>query len=307
MDTIYDVAIIGAGPAGMTAAVYASRAGLKTAMIEMAAPGGKMIKTNEIQNWPGMTQVSGADLALQMYQHTAALQVDYLYGDVQSITNEPVKAIHCADGTIYYGKTVIVATGTQERLLGIPNEKELTGRGVSYCAVCDAAFFKGVPVAVIGGGNAALEEALYLTQFASEVLIIIRRTEFRAEPIVQKAIEKNSKITVIKAHTPVAILEQAGKVSGLRIRNVESGVEQDLDVKAVFPYIGADPATGFVRDLGICDDNGYIPVNERMETTCAGILAAGDVTRKPLRQIVTAASDGAIAAQQAFHLLQEEE
>ena len=160
MDLQYDVIIIGAGPAGMTAAVYASRAGLKTAMLEKAAPGGKMIKTFEIQNWPGIKEINGADLAYQMFEHSTHFGAEYLYGDVEKIIDGPIKQVVCADGQIYTAPAVIIATGTRERLLGIPNEKELTGKGVSYCAVCDGSFFRDQPVTVIGGGNSALEESL---------------------------------------------------------------------------------------------------------------------------------------------------
>ena len=303
MDSQYDVIIIGAGPAGMTAAVYASRAGLKTAMLEKAAPGGKMIKTYEIQNWPGIKEINGADLAFQMFEHSTHFGAEYLYGDVEKIIDGPIKQVVCADGQIYKAPAVIIATGTRERLLNIPNEKELTGKGVSYCAVCDGSFFRDQPVTVIGGGNSALEESLYLTQFASAVRIVIRRDVFRAEPIIQQAIEQNPKIKIIRSHVPVEILEQDGKVGGIVLKNVHDGKLTTLDTKAVFPYIGADPCTEFAQDLGILDEHGYILVNANMETTRPGIYGVGDVTAKTLRQVVTAASDGAIAAQQAFHQL----
>ena len=305
MDLQYDVIIIGAGPAGMTAAVYASRAGLKTAMLEKAAPGGKMIKTFEIQNWPGIKEINGAELAYQMFEHSTHFGAEYLYGDVEKIIDGPIKQVVCADGQIYTAPAVIIATGTRERLLGIPNEKELTGKGVSYCAVCDGSFFRDQPVTVIGGGNSALEESLYLTQFASEVHIVIRRDVFRAEPIIQQAIEQNPKIDIIRSHVPVEILEQEGKVGGIVLKNVHDGQRMKLETKAVFPYIGADPCTEFAQDLGILDERGYILVNNNMETARAGIYGVGDVTAKTLRQVVTAANDGAIAAQQAFHQIKQ--
>lgn len=305
MDKQYDVIIIGAGPAGMTAAVYASRAGLKTAMLEKAAPGGKMIKTYEIQNWPGIKEINGADLAYQMFEHSTHFGAEYLYGDVEKIIGGPINQVVCADGQIYTAAAVIIATGTRERLLNIPNEKELTGKGVSYCAVCDGSFFRDQPVTVIGGGNSALEESLYLTQFASEVHIVIRRDVFRAEPIIQQAIEQNPKIDIIRSHVPLEILEQEGKVGGIVLKNVHDGKLTTLNTKAVFPYIGADPCTEFAQDLGILDDHGYILVNNNMETACPGIYGVGDVTAKTLRQVVTAANDGAIAAQRAFHQIKQ--
>ena len=303
MDKQYDVIILGAGPAGMTAAIYGSRAGLSCAMIEMAAPGGKMVKTYEIQNWPGIKEISGADLAYQMFEHSTQWGAEYLYGDVTEIRDGEIKQVICRDGTVYQGKTVIIATGTRERLLNIPNEQKLTGRGVSYCAVCDGSFFKDQPVTVIGGGNSALEESLYLTQFASKVTVVIRRDVFRAEPVIQKAIEDNPKIEVIRSHVPVEIVEKDGKVGGIVLRNVNDGTLTTLTTSAVFPYIGADPCTEFARALPILDERGYVIVNDKMETACRGIYGAGDVTVKNLRQVVTAANDGAIAAQQAFHQL----
>lgn len=303
MDKQYDVMIIGAGPAGMTAAVYASRAGLKTAMLEMAAPGGKMIKTFEIQNWPGIKEIAGADLAYQMFEHSTHFGAEYLYGDVTEIIDGNPKIIRCQDGSEYTAKSVIVATGTRERLLGIPNEKELTGKGVSYCAVCDGSFFRNMPVTVIGGGNSALEESLYLTQFASQVNVVIRRDVFRAEPIIQKAIEENPKINIIRSHVPVEIIESDGKVGGIVLKNVNDSKVITIPTKAVFPYIGADPCTEFVQQLDILDERGYLRVNAEMETALPGIYGAGDVTAKTLRQVVTAANDGAIAAQRAFHFI----
>ena len=304
MDKQYDVIILGAGPAGMTAAIYGSRAGLSCAMIEMAAPGGKMVKTYEIQNWPGIKEISGADLAYQMFEHSTQWGAEYLYGDVTEIRDGEIKQVICRDGTVYQGKTVIIATGTRERLLNIPNEQKLTGRGVSYCAVCDGSFFKDQPVTVIGGGNSALEESLYLTQFASKVTVVIRRDVFRAEPVIQKAIEDNPKIEVIRSHVPVEIVEKDGKVGGIVLKNVNDGTLTTLTTSAVFPYIGADPCTEFARALPILDERGYVIVNDKMETACRGIYGAGDVTVKNLRQVVTAANDGAIAAQQAFHQLE---
>lgn len=303
MDLQYDVIIIGAGPAGMTAAVYASRAGLKTAMLEKMAPGGKMVKTYEIANWPGITEINGADLAFKMFEHSTHFGAEYLYGDVVEIQDGLLKEVICADGTHYQAKTVIIATGTQERLLNIPGEKEYAGRGVSYCAVCDGSFFKDKTVTVIGGGNSALEESLYLTQFASRVNIVIRRDVFRAEPIIQKQIEENEKIFIIKKHIPKEILGTDGKVSGLVIENVDTHEQSTLETSAVFPYVGADPCTDFVKTLPILDERGYVVVNENMETSVSGIYGAGDVVVKNLRQVVTAASDGAIAAQRAFHFI----
>ncbi len=303
MDIQYDVIIVGAGPAGMTAAIYATRAGLKTAMLEKAAPGGKMVKTFEIQNWPGIKEVNGADLAYQMFEHSTHFGAEYLYGDVVEIKDKELKEIHCADGNIYKSKTVIIATGTVERLLNIPGEQQYTGRGVSYCAVCDGAFFKDQVVTIIGGGNGALEEGLYLTQFASQVNIVIRRDVFRAEPHIQHLIESNEKINIIRKHIPIEILGVDNKVNAIVLESVDTKERVSVDTKAVFPYIGADACSDFVADLNILNDKGYILTNEHMETSIPGIYGVGDVIEKNLRQVVTATSDGAIAAQRAFHFI----
>lgn len=306
MDAQYEVVILGAGPAGMSAAVYASRAGLKTAMLEKGAPGGKLVKTNEISNYPGFTVSSGTDLALKMFEHSTAFGAEYLYGDVSKLNDlGSIKEIELMDGSKITAKAVIVATGRDERLLNIPGEQRYTGQGVSYCAVCDGAFFKGEEIAVIGGGNAALEEAMYLTQFAKKVHIVIRRDVFRADEIVQKQLAENDKINVIKKHVPVEVVGENSKVTGIVLKNVETDELMKLDVKAVFPYIGQDPGTGFVSHLDILDSQRYILTDEHMATKIPGIFAAGDVISKTLRQVVTAASDGAIAAQSVFHYLKD--
>lgn len=200
MDNRYDVIIIGAGPAGMTAAIYAKRAGLNVAMLESMAPGGKMVKTYDIQNYPSYAEINGADLSLKMFDHTQSLGITYLYGDVIKVEDGDLKKIICADGNEYFSKAVIIATGTKERLMNIPGEEKYTSKGVSYCAVCDATFFIGKDVAVVGGGNSALEEALYLAERVNKLYIIIRRDVFRADVIVQKKVLEHPKIEVIKKH-----------------------------------------------------------------------------------------------------------
>ena len=299
----YDFIIIGAGPAGMAAAVYASRAGMRTALLEAGAPGGKLLKTHKISNWPGTKEEPGSQLAMDMFEHSTSFGAVYEYGNVTEILDGDRKQVICEDGTIFTAPAVLVATGTKERLLNIPGEQEHIGKGISYCAVCDGAFFRDKETAVIGGGNSALEEAVYLTQFASKVTVVIRRDVFRAEPVIQKAIEDNPKIEVIRSHVPVEIVEKDGKVGGIVLKNVNDGTLTTLTTSAVFPYIGADPCTEFARALPILDERGYVIVNDKMETACRGIYGAGDVTVKNLRQVVTAANDGAIAAQQAFHQL----
>ena len=304
MDAQYDVVILGAGPAGMSAAVYASRAGLKTAMLEKGAPGGKLVKTNEISNYPGFVTSGGPELALKMFEHSTAFGAEYLYGDVTKLNDlGEIKEIELMDGSTVTAKAVIIATGRDEKLLNVPGEQRYTGQGVSYCAVCDGAFFKDEEVAVIGGGNSALEEAMYLTQFAKKVYIVIRRDVFRADEIVQQQLAENDKIEVIRKHVPVEVTGENGKVCGIVLKDVETEEKMTLNVKAVFPYIGQDPGTSFVSHLDILDTQRYILTDEHMATKVPGIYAAGDVVAKTLRQVVTATSDGAIAAQSVFHYL----
>ena len=304
----YDFLIIGAGPAGMTAAIYASRAGLKTAMIESGAPGGKLLKTNEISNWPGITSEPGSQLAMDMFQHSTSFGAVYEYGKVVEIKEDSLdptseKQVLCEDGTIFQAPAVLVATGTRERLMNIPGEAQNIGRGISYCAVCDGAFFRDQEVAVIGGGNAALEEAVYLTNFASKVSILMRREVFRADQIAIDAAKANPKIELIQNVIPTEILDDGKHVNGLKIMDVKTKEEQTLSVSGIFPYIGADPVTGFLKSLDVLDQQGYMVVNSSMETKVPLLYGAGDVCQKGLRQVVTAVNDGAIAAQDAFHKL----
>ena len=304
----YDFLIIGAGPAGMTAAIYASRAGLKTAMIESGAPGGKLLKTNEISNWPGITSEPGSQLAMDMFQHSTSFGAVYEYGKVVEIKADSLdptseKQVLCEDGTIFQAPAVLVATGTRERLMNIPGEAQNIGRGISYCAVCDGAFFRDQEVAVIGGGNAALEEAVYLTNFASKVSILMRREVFRADQIAIDAAKANPKIEIIQNEIPTEILDDGKHVNGLKIMDVKTKEEQTLSVSGIFPYIGADPVTGFLKSLDVLDQQGYMVVNSSMETKVPLLYGAGDVCQKGLRQVVTAVNDGAIAAQDAFHKL----
>lgn len=301
MGRISDVIIIGAGPAGMTAAVYASRAGLDTVMIEAGAPGGKLVKTHEISNWPGIKSTPGAELAMNMFDHSTCFGASYEYGNVVAIKDGDLKTVVCEDGNEFSAKAVIVATGTQERLLNIPRESKNVGRGVSYCAVCDGAFFRGEEVAVIGGGNAALEEALYLTQFVEKVYIIMRRDVFRADEIVVNEIKNNPKIELVQKYKPVSIEDDGEKVSAIKLVHTETMEEKTIPVKAVFPYVGADPITSFLKDFDVLNEYGYMVVNEHMETKVPLLYGAGDVCDKVLRQVVTAVNDGAIAAQDAFH------
>lgn len=302
----YDVAIIGAGPAGLTAGVYAARAGLSVALIEAGAPGGQMVNTAEIENYTGFEKVSGPDLAMKMFNHAKVAGAEYIYGDVEKIIPQPDKT-HLVDcGTKQYNvRAVIIATGTKHRRLGIPGEAELAGRGISWCAVCDGAFYKDEEVAVIGGGDAAVEEAIYLTGLAKKVYIIHRRNELRATKVLQERAFANEKIDIIWDTVPLKYnINTENKFAGITLQNTKTSVETELTVSGAFTYVGNDPVTHMVQELGITNDAGNIIVDEKMATTIPGIFAAGDVIEKDLRQVVTATNDGAIAAQNVYKYLE---
>lgn len=301
---MYDLIIIGAGPAGLSAALYASRAGLNTLILDGGAPGGKLNLTAEIENYPGYKQIAGPELAYSMFEHATEFGAVYEYGMVSEIRDCGEHKEVITEENTYTSKTVLIATGTKERKMNIPNEEEMVGRGVSYCAVCDGAFFKDEEIAVIGGGNSALEEAIYLTKFASKVHLIVRRDVFRADKIVQDALAKNDKIEVHFLKKPVEVLVENDKVKGLLLEDSITQEKSQLMVSGIFPFVGADPVTYFAKSLNILDEYGYVITNENMKTSVEGIYAAGDVRQKFLRQVVTAANDGAIAAQSINHDLE---
>ena len=299
----YDLIIIGAGPAGLTAAIYASRNDLKTLMLEKSAPGGKLVKTNEISNYPGTIHASGTDLAIKMYEHATAYNAEYAYGDIIDIKdNKEYKEVICTDKT-YTSKAIIIATGTNERLLNVPNEQKFIGRGISFCAICDAAFYKNKTVTVIGGGNSALEEALYLANIVDKLNLVIRRDVFRANIDIQEKVLNNPKITIYRNYIVKDVIGE-DSITGIKLENTKTNEILDLETSGIFPYIGSDPATQFIN-LDILNDNKYIKVNNNMETSIKGIYAAGDVVDKHIRQVVTATNDGAIAAQSAFHYIKD--
>lgn len=295
----FDVAIVGAGPAGMTAAVYASRADLSTVMIERGMPGGQMANTEEVENFPGFDFVTGPDLSTKMFEHAKKFGAEYQYGDIKSIEDKgDYKVINLGDKEIT-AYAVIISTGAEYKKIGVPGEQELGGRGVSYCAVCDGAFFKGKKLYVIGGGDSAVEEGTFLTKFADSVTIVHRRDELRAQKILQDRAFKNDKVDFIWGHTLKTINEKDGKVGSLTLESTKDGSEQTVDADGVFIYIGMKPLTAPFEDLGITNETGYIVTNDDMSTSIPGIYAAGDVREKGLRQIVTATGDGSIAAQSA--------
>ncbi|KZO00255.1 thioredoxin-disulfide reductase [Bacillus badius] len=304
-DKIYDVIIIGAGPAGMTAAVYTSRANLSTLMIERGVPGGQMANTEEVENYPGYDHILGPELSTKMFDHAKKFGAEYAYGDIKEIIDGKEYKTIKAGAKDFKGRSVIITTGAEWKKLGVPGEKELTGRGVSYCAVCDGAFFKERDLVVVGGGDSAVEEGSYLTRFAKNVTIVHRRDELRAQKILQDRAFKNEKIDFIWNHTVKEINEKDGKVGSVTLVSTENGEEREFPADGVFIYVGMLPLSKPFLNLGITNEAGYIVTNEKMETKIPGIFAAGDVREKTLRQIVTATGDGSIAAQAAQHYVEE--
>ncbi|MDQ0254584.1 thioredoxin reductase (NADPH) [Evansella vedderi] len=303
-EKIYDVVIIGAGPAGMTAAVYTSRANLSTVMIERGIPGGQMANTEDVENYPGYDSILGPDLSNKMFEHSRKFGAEYAYGDVKEIIDgKEYKRVVTGNGE-YKARSVIITTGAKYKALGVPGEKELSGRGVSYCAVCDGAFFKNKELVVVGGGDSAVEEAVYLTRFASKVTVVHRRDQFRAQKILQDRLFANEKIDVIWNHTVKEINGTDNKVSSVTLVNKEDDSERDFKTDGVFIYIGMLPINEPFLNLGITNADGYVETNEEMETKVPGIFAAGDIREKTLRQIVTATGDGSIAAQSAQHYVE---
>ncbi|QIZ44908.1 thioredoxin-disulfide reductase [Bacillus sp. RZ2MS9] len=304
-EKIYDVVIIGAGPAGMTAAVYTSRANLSTLMLERGIPGGQMANTEDVENYPGYESILGPDLSNKMFEHAKKFGAEYAYGDVKKVIDGKEYKTIIAGKKEYKARAIIVASGAEYKKIGVPGEAELGGRGVSYCAVCDGAFFKGKELIVIGGGDSAVEEGVFLTRFASKVTIVHRRDTLRAQKILQDRAFQNEKVDFIWNHTIKEINEASGKVGSVTLVDVNSGEEKEVKTDGVFVYIGMLPLSKPFVELGITNENGYLETNERMETKIPGIFAAGDVREKMLRQIVTATGDGSIAAQSAQHYVEE--
>ena len=301
---MYDTIIIGAGPAGMTAALYAARSNLKVALIEVGLPGGQMNNTSDIENYPGYANISGPELAEKMFEPLENLGVEHLYGFVEAVEDHgDVKKV-ITDDEEFETRTVIVATGSKHRLLGVPGEEELNSRGVSYCAVCDGAFFRDQDLLVVGGGDSAVEEAIFLTQFAKSVTIVHRRDELRAQKVLQDRAFANEKIKFIW-DSVVKEIKGENRVESVVIENVKTGQVTEQAFGGVFIYVGLDPVSDFVQELKIRDQAGWIVTDDHMKTSVAGVFAVGDVRQKDLRQVTTAVGDGAIAGQEAYKYIIE--
>jgi thioredoxin reductase (NADPH) len=302
----YDVAIIGGGPAGLTAGLYTSRAGIKSLLIEKGVPGGLMATTYWIENYPGFDEgISGLDLSRKMEKQARRFGLDLRMGSIDHISiNGKEKVLISDNGTEISTKAVVIATGSAPKKLNAEGEERLRGKGVSYCATCDGAFFRDKKVAVIGGGNSALQEAIFLTRFAEEIFIVHRRDTLRATKINQEKAFSESKIKFIW-DSVVEKIEGKDTVNSIRLKNIKNGQSDTLHVDGIFIYIGSNPNTEFLRGLVKLDYYRFIITDEKMATSVPGIYAAGDVRANDLKQIVTAAGDGAIAALSAERYIEE--
>ncbi len=300
----FDTVILGGGPAGLSAGIYASRGAVSTAVVDVNMFGGQPSNYLELENYPGFSTVGGYDLMEKFEEHADKFGVqkfpmqEFVSIDLQASP----KVIKTTDNE-FLAKTVIIATGAQPMKLGVPGEKEFVGRGVSYCAVCDGAFYRDKIVAVVGGGNAAVEEAMYLTKFAQKVYLIHRRDELRADKIVQERAFKNEKLEFV---WDTVVLEVKGQdlVESLTIKNLKTDEVSELSVNGVFPYIGMTPNVEFFSGQLEQDARGFIVTDETMQTSVEGVFAAGDVRKTPLRQVITAAADGAVSAVYAVKYLE---
>ncbi|WP_297663721.1 thioredoxin-disulfide reductase [uncultured Streptococcus sp.] len=302
---MYDTMIIGAGPAGMTAALYAARSNLKVALLERGIYGGQMNNTAEIENYPGYARISGPELAEKMFEPLENLGVEHLFGQVEKIEDHGDFKKIITEDEVFETKTVILAPGANHRHLGVPGEEEYNSRGVSYCAVCDGAFFRDEDLLVVGGGDSAVEEAIFLTRFAKSVTIVHRRDQLRAQQLLQERAFANEKISFIWDSVVKEIKGDDRRVTSVVFENVKTGQISESDFGGVFIYVGLDPVSDFVKDLGICDEAGWIVTDQHMKTAIDGIYAIGDVRQKDLRQITTAVGDGAVAGQEVYKYITE--
>lgn len=300
---MYDLVIIGGGPAGLAAGLYGARANMKTLVIERGLYGGQMQNTLEIENYPGFKNIEGPALSEHMYNQALEVGLEWKMGEVKDVQLEgQPKSVQIGDETIE-ARSIIIASGAQPRYLEVPGEKELAGRGVSYCATCDGAFYEGLDVIVVGGGDSAVEEGIFLTRYADSVTVIHRRDSLRAQPILQERAFANPKMKFIW-DSVVEKIEGEQKVEGVLIRNVNDDSTQVVPGSGVFIYIGFYPNTEYLKDSPILNEEGYVVAKANMSTAIPGVFAAGDVRTTPLRQIVSAASDGAMAAMEAYHYLE---
>ena len=305
MAHVYDMVIIGGGPGGYSAALYAARAGLDVVVLEKLSAGGQMALTHQVDNYPGFSEgIDGFTLGMQMQEGAERFGAKTEYAEVESVDllAEP-KRIETSEGT-FYGKTVIYAAGAGPRELGLPEEKELVGRGVNYCAACDGMFYKGKTVVIVGGGNSAVADALILSRVARKVILVHRRDSLRAEKVYDKALREAENLE-FRWNSKVSRLLYDQKVNGVRLQDVNSGEETELACDGVFVSIGRNPNTALLQGQVNLDSQGYVEAGESCRTNISGVFAVGDVRTKALRQIVTAAADGAVAVHYAVEYLAE--
>lgn len=305
-EKIFDLIILGGGPAGLNAALYAKRGGIDVAIVDTSSVGGQPVNYLEIENYLGFPTIQGWELAEKFEQHIDKFNIQKFQNEeIQNVDLiSTIKTVQTLKNK-YLAKTIIIATGASPKKLGIRGEDEYIGKGVSYCAVCDGAFYKNKTVVVIGGGNAAVEEGIYLTKFAEKVYIMHRRDELRADKIIQERAFDNEKIEFIFDSVPLEIVGDSRKVNLIQYKNVKTGEIKTLNVDGVFPYIGFSPNTEFFNAQLVQDEFGFIRVDENMRTSEVGVFAAGDVRKTPLRQVITAVADGAVAGMSAVKYLEE--
>ncbi len=301
----YDIAIIGGGPAGLAAGLYAARGNMKTVILEKLIPGGQLNNTLEVENYPGMDHVTGPQIAQAMEEQTKRFGCEIVSNcNISKVElTKDLKLIE-SDRGIFKAKVVIIATGSEYRKLGVAGEKEYSGKGVSYCAVCDGAFFKEKELVVVGGGDSAVEEGTFLTKFANKVTIVHRRDKFRAEKIIQDRAFNNPKISVIWNSAVPEIKGNGNNVIAVKLKNIKNNEEKDFNCDGVFIYIGLDPNTQLFKGQVELDPLDKVITTEKMETNIPGVYAAGDVRETPLKQAVTAASDGSLAATMAIGFIE---
>jgi thioredoxin reductase (NADPH) len=302
----YDMIVIGGGPGGYTAALYGARAGLRVLVLERLSAGGQMALTHQIDNYPGFEDgIDGFELGMKMQQQAQKFGAKTKMADVTSVDlKAKPKLVRTSEGD-FYGKTIVLATGAEPRLLGVPMEKELTGQGVHYCAACDGMFYRGKTVVVVGGGNSAAAEALVLSRVAKKVILVHRRDMLRAEKSSAAALEHAENVE-FRWNSSVSALLHDGKITGVRLRDVHSGEESDVACDGVFVSIGRMPASGLIQDQVALDGQGYVVADESTRTSVPGVYAVGDVRTKAVRQIVTAVADGASASHFAEEYLSQD-
>lgn len=294
-----DVIIIGAGPAGLAAAIYVERSGKEALLLEAGSFGGQIINTPEIENYPGIKKISGFDFAMSLYEQATGLGAKIIYEKADGIEDKgELKTVHTESGNSYDAKAVIIATGAKNRHLMLDKEEEFTGKGISYCATCDGAFFKGKEVAVNGGGNTAIEDALFLSNYCSKVYIIHRRGEFRGESSSLEMLKNKENVTFVLNSNIIKILGE-DRLTGIRVKNNKTEEEKDIDISGLFIAIGQEPDNKGFKNVADINEAGYVIATEELKTKTPGIFTAGDCRIKEVRQLATAVSDGAVAGLKA--------